>query len=185
MAVDVTLQANGSAVVELGGTKVLASVHGPRGASNLNFSESAVLSCDVKFAAFAAPTRRDYAQDDDERKLSLTLQSALAPAVRLAKYPKSSIDVSVLVLQSSGSALAAAVTCASLALAAAGIEMFDLVTCCSVAVRPCAPRRSVCVTRAPRRSLAVRDATHRRCSTARSSSSTPTPTTSRRCARAP
>ena len=137
MAVDVTTQANGSAVVELGGTKVLASVHGPRGAANLDFSESAVLSCEVKFATFASPTRRDHMQDDEERKLSLTLQAALAPAVRLAKYPKSSIEISVLVIQAAGSALAAAVTCASLALAAAGIEMFDLVTCCSAAVRFC------------------------------------------------
>jgi exosome complex component MTR3 len=73
-------------------------------------------------------------QDDEDRKLSLALQQALAAAILLDRYPKSVIDVNVLVLQDSGSALAAAVTAASVALAAAGIAMRDIVTCASVAV---------------------------------------------------
>jgi exosome complex component MTR3 len=73
-------------------------------------------------------------QDDEDRKLSLALQQALAAAILLDRYPKSVIDVSILVLQDSGSALAAAVTAAAVALAAAGIAMRDVVTCASVAV---------------------------------------------------
>jgi exosome complex component MTR3 len=41
-------------------------------------------------------------------------------------YPKSQIDVHVMVLEDAGSVLAAALTCAGLALADASIHMFDI-----------------------------------------------------------
>lgn len=50
----VVSQANGSALIEIGSTKVLCSVHGPRSISHKDdFSENAILSCHVKFATFA------------------------------------------------------------------------------------------------------------------------------------
>jgi exosome complex component MTR3 len=133
---NVVRQANGSSLIELGGTKVLCSVHGPRsGSRTVDFSESAVLQCEFKFATFcSASFDKQHMQDDEDRKLSLALQQALSAAVLLDRYPKSVIDVSVLVLQASGSALSAAVTAASVALAAAGIAMRDVVTCATVAV---------------------------------------------------
>jgi exosome complex component MTR3 len=131
----VVSQANGSALLEVGGTKVLCAVHGPRSASRLDFSESAALQCEFKYATFcSASFEKQHMQDDEDRKLSLALQQALAAAILLDRYPKSVIDVSILVLQDSGSALAAAVTAAAVALAAAGIAMRDVVTCASVAV---------------------------------------------------
>lgn len=60
------------------------------------------------------------------------LQESLQPALCLHKYPRSQIEVNVVVLEHSGSVLAHAVTCASLALADAGIEMYDLVLGCSI-----------------------------------------------------
>lgn len=60
------------------------------------------------------------------------LQESLQPAVCLHKYPRSQIEVNTVVLENGGSVLAHAVTCASLALADAGIEMYDLVLGCSV-----------------------------------------------------
>ena len=52
--------------------------------------------------------------------------------MRLEKYPKSVIDLFAIVLDSDGGVLPLAITCGSLALAHAGIEMFDLVAACSV-----------------------------------------------------
>ena len=46
--------------------------------------------------------------------------------------PKSCVDVFVMVLESGGSDLAVAITAASVALADAGIELFDLVPACHV-----------------------------------------------------
>lgn len=64
-----------------------------------------------------------------EKEMSILLEEALAPAVRLHMYPKSIIDVFVHVLQfdASPSTLAAAITAASIAIADAGIEMRDIV----------------------------------------------------------
>jgi len=44
------------------------------------------------------------------------------------------VDIFVTVLQNDGSAVEAGITCASLALADAGIEMYDMVAACAVGV---------------------------------------------------
>lgn len=59
------------------------------------------------------------------------LFGALFPQVH--RLTKSVVDVHVMVLQADGGELAVATSCASMALADAGIELFDLVTACSVA----------------------------------------------------
>jgi exosome complex component MTR3 len=53
---------------------------------------------------------------------------ALESSVILNKFPKSVIDVYLLVLESDGSVLSSAINVASLALADAGIDMYDLVS---------------------------------------------------------
>jgi len=70
-------------------------------------------------------------QDKEERDYSKLMEQALEAAVRLEAFPKSEVDVFVIVLQDAGAALAAAITAASLALADAAVEMYDLVTACS------------------------------------------------------
>ena len=62
------------------------------------------------------------------------MEEALAGSLRLEKYPKSRFDCFVLVLEDDGGALPAAITAASLALADAGVEMYDMVTACSAAL---------------------------------------------------
>ncbi|RKO91485.1 ribosomal protein S5 domain 2-type protein [Blyttiomyces helicus] len=126
-------QANGSAYLETGRLKVTCGVYGPRQTSRSKMSTRGTLNCEFKFAPFSCAKRRSYLKDNQEREYSLTLQQALSPAVRLDLLPKSTVDVYVQVLECDGStsALAAAITCASLALADAGIEMLDIVAACS------------------------------------------------------
>ncbi|KAM8946016.1 exosome complex component MTR3 [Pelodytes ibericus] len=110
-------QAEGSAYVETaGGTKVLCAVTGPRGA----IGESRLL-CDLRWAPFSKRGPRV-----PPGQAGLFLQESLGPAVRLDRYPRAQLSVSGLVLEDRGSALPAAISCASLALADAGIEMYDL-----------------------------------------------------------
>ena len=59
-------------------------------------------------------------------------RASIAYSVRLEAYPKSLIDLYITVLEDDGSALAAAISCASLALANAEIEMIDLVAGCTL-----------------------------------------------------
>lgn len=74
----------------------------------------------------------------------MIITQALTPAVRLELLPKSAIDIYITVLESDGwgSCLAAAITCASAALAHAGIEMLDLVAGCSASYISTVPESS-------------------------------------------
>lgn len=62
------------------------------------------------------------------------MKNALLPSIR--PIQNTQIDVQVLVLEDDGAlaALAAAITCASIALADSGIELYDLVTGCSAGI---------------------------------------------------
>lgn len=126
--------ASGSAYVELKDTKVMCSVFGPRRALRTTaVSADGQLNCDVRFATFASAQRQRFVQGTLERDCTTLLQNSLEGAVILESFPKASVDVQVLVLEASGGEAPAIITCASAALAHAGIQMRDLVTACSAA----------------------------------------------------
>ncbi|PUU84127.1 3' exoribonuclease family, domain 1-domain-containing protein [Tuber borchii] len=127
--------------------KLTASVYGPRPLpSSTTFSPDARLTAELKFSPFSTPGhRRGYIRDGVERDLSAQLSIALEKSVDVGKYPKSAIDVFVSVLDCEGGlgdagdgndggvevglmgVVAGAISCASAAIADAGIECFDLV----------------------------------------------------------
>jgi exosome complex component MTR3 len=72
-------------------------------------------------------------QSADDKSLTSSLQRVLQSAVLASAFPKSQVDVFATVLESGGSDLAAVISCAALALADAGVQLQDLVACCSVA----------------------------------------------------
>ncbi|XP_019961562.1 exosome complex component MTR3 [Paralichthys olivaceus] len=127
-------QAKGSAYIEAGSTKLLCCVYGPKETERKDETDMKCgrLTTDMRFAPFSCPERGSWIQGSQEKDFSLMLHESLQPAVCLHKYPRSQIEVNVMVLENSGSVLAHAVTCASLALADAGIEMYDLVLGCSI-----------------------------------------------------
>ncbi|XP_061450554.1 exosome complex component MTR3 [Rhineura floridana] len=133
-------QSKGSAYVELdGGTKVLCAVAGPREAGSAGASISGEprgrLVCEFRRAPFSGRGAR-IRPSEREPELALALQEALEPAVRLARYPRAQLEVSALILQDGGSTLAAALCAAGLALADAGIELYDLVVACALCRTP-------------------------------------------------
>ncbi|XP_068579303.1 exosome complex component MTR3 [Cebidichthys violaceus] len=127
-------QAKGSAYIEAGNTKLMCCVYGPRETERKDETDMKCgrLTTDMRFAPFSCPERGSWIQGSQDKDLSLMLHESLQPAVCLHKYPRSQVEVNVMVLENSGSVLAHAVTCASLALADAGIEMYDLVLGCSI-----------------------------------------------------
>ncbi|KAI8387264.1 ribosomal protein S5 domain 2-type protein [Blakeslea trispora] len=126
-------QANGSAYIEVGNTKVTCAVYGPRQLKKAEFSNLCKLYCDFRFSTFSCTKRRGQTRDAEEKEFSQILVEALTPAVRVELLPKSAIDIYVTVLENDGtsSCLAAAIVASSVALADAGIEMLDQVTACS------------------------------------------------------
>jgi exosome complex component MTR3 len=112
----------------LGLTKVICAVYGPREVTRReDFSLQGQLLCVFKFATFSGRYRRQHQPDSEEKELSQIMREALEPAVILDKFPKARMDIFVTVLEDDGSALSAGLSAASLALAHAGVEMFDLV----------------------------------------------------------
>ncbi|EFC50201.1 3'-5' exoribonuclease/RNA-binding protein-like protein [Naegleria gruberi] len=142
MQVGVIKQARGSAYMEYqNGTKVICSVYGPRQISARNeFSDIGAIQCEYRVANFAYQSSNNQStflnnSSNNNRRHhvenSIHLREALEVSIRLDKYPKSVIDVYCFILQDDGSALSAAISCASLALANAGIEMYDMVSACT------------------------------------------------------
>ncbi|XP_054275497.1 exosome complex component MTR3-like [Macrosteles quadrilineatus] len=154
----VVSQAKGSAYIEMKNTKVICSVFDPREIPNKSeFSVNGELYCEFKFATFSCKKRRHFVRDVEEKELSVSLKRALEPAVCRHEFPNFQVDVYVLVLENDGSALAAAITCAGLALADASVPMYDLISASTMGVHgerrlmdPTVEEENVCLTVTPR-----------------------------------
>ncbi|KAK2913756.1 hypothetical protein Q8A67_002155 [Cirrhinus molitorella] len=112
-------QAKGSAYLEAGNTKIICSVYGPKETERKDETDMKTgrLVCDFRLAPFSCLKRGAWIQGSEERDMSQTLLESLQPGVCLHRYPRSQIEVNVMVLENDGSILAHAVTCASMALA--------------------------------------------------------------------
>lgn len=128
ISVGVLKNANGSALVEYGNTKVLAAVYGPRGAvpRSISMADRAALRVRYHMAPFSTEERKSPAPTRREIELSKVIREALEALVFTSLFPRTSIDVFIEVLQADGGTRTAGLTAASLALADAGIPMKDL-----------------------------------------------------------
>ena len=125
--------ATGSALVELGSTRVLCAILGPYPAMGSDGGvearmERGQLTCDVTFA----PGVESTLPNEAGRELAVLLRAALAPAIRLGELPKCAVQVHCLVLEADGSEFGAAVCGSTLALADAGVPLTGLVAGCGV-----------------------------------------------------
>lgn len=91
------------------------------------------LFCEFKFSPFATK-RRSVKNEVIEKSLALSLKRALLPAICRYAFTNFQVDIYINVIEDDGSVLAAAITAAGLAIADAGIPMYDIVTATSVAV---------------------------------------------------
>jgi exosome complex component RRP41 len=126
-------RADGSAYLELGGNKVLAAVYGPRElfVRRLRRPDMAVIRCRYNMAPFSVDDRKRPGPDRRSVEISKIAADALRPAVFLEKFPRSTIDVFIEILEAEGGTRCAGITAASVALADAGIPMRDLVVSCA------------------------------------------------------
>lgn len=143
----------GSSLVELGHTKVLGqltiSTDGNHSlvetgvllvrvnqVANLalpSSSSSTVSSLDVAHNNNSNSRKSNSAQGSSV-DLEARIHTALLPTLHLADYPKTVLQLDITVLQNDGSLLSACMLAATLALADARVELYDLVTCCEVVV---------------------------------------------------
>ncbi len=134
MQVGILKNANGSAYVEFGKTRVIAAVYGPREAQpkHLAIPYRAILRCRYHMAPFSTDNRKPPAPTRREIELSKVIREALEPVVMTEMFPRASIDVFIEVISADGGTRTTSLTAASLALADAGIPMKDLVAAVAV-----------------------------------------------------
>ncbi|XP_057854224.1 exosome complex component RRP41 homolog isoform X2 [Cryptomeria japonica] len=123
--VGVVDKADGSAIFEMGNTKVIAVVYGPREVQNKSqqLHDQALVRCEYSMANFSTGDRvRRPKGDRRSTEISLVIRQTMAAAILTRLMPRSQIDIFVQVLQADG---------ATLALADAGIPMCDLITSCA------------------------------------------------------
>ena len=134
LEVGVLGNADGSAYIEQGRTKILAAVYGPRELhpKHLSLPDRSLLRCRYHMAPFSVETRKDPRPSRREIELSKVSREALEPALFLERFPRTGIDVFIEVLQADGGTRCAGISAASVALADAGLPMKDLVAACSV-----------------------------------------------------
>lgn len=134
MEVGVLEKTDGSAYVELGGTRIYAGVIGPREAhpKHLELPDRAVINCRYHMASFSVDERKPLGMTRREIELSKVLREALETVVFLEEFPRMMIDIFVEVIQADGGTRTAGITAASLALADAGVPMADLIAAVAV-----------------------------------------------------
>jgi exosome complex component RRP41 len=127
----------GSALVEMGLTIALATVRGPMACPRRSeeLPDRAVVDVSVKAAPFAPAggDRRVTNANTDRRlvEISHLLKRALEATILLQLYPKSKIQVQVVILADDGGRLCAVINAASVALVDAGIPVKDILCACS------------------------------------------------------
>ncbi|MEM0188318.1 MAG: exosome complex exonuclease Rrp41 [Saccharolobus sp.] len=121
--------ADGSAVFEMGNTKVIAAVYGPKEMHprHLSLPDRAVLRVRYHMAPFSTDERKNPAPSRREIELSKVIREALESAILVELFPRTVIDIFTEVLQADAGSRLVSLMAASLALADAGIPMRDLI----------------------------------------------------------
>ncbi|QHO56860.1 exosome complex component RRP41 isoform [Arachis hypogaea] len=127
-------RADGSAIFEMGNTKVVAAVYGPREVQNRSqqMSDQALIRCEYSMANFSTGDRKRKPKGDRRStEISMVIRQTMEACIMTHLMPRSQIDIYVQVLQADGGTRSACINAATLALSDAGIPMCDLVTSCS------------------------------------------------------
>ncbi|MFB6145917.1 MAG: exosome complex exonuclease Rrp41 [Candidatus Nanohaloarchaea archaeon] len=136
MEVGVLDEADGSAMVETGNTRVIASVFGPQELhpKHLQESDRAVIKMRYNMAPFSVDDRMRPGPNRRAKEIGLVARRALEPAIELENFPKAGIDISMEVVESDGGTRVTGINAAALALADAGIPMKGLVSATAAGV---------------------------------------------------
>jgi exosome complex component RRP41 len=134
LEVGVLEKTDGSAYIEVGGTKIYAGVIGPREVhpKHLELPDRGIINCRYHMASFSVDERKPLGMTRREIELSKVIREALETVVFLEEFPRMMVDIFVEVIQADGGTRTAGITAASLALADAGIPMADLIAATAV-----------------------------------------------------
>ncbi|MGC9105757.1 MAG: exosome complex exonuclease Rrp41 [Thermoprotei archaeon] len=121
--------ADGSAIFEMGNTKVIAAVYGPKEMHprHMALPDRTVLRVRYHMTPFSTDERKNPAPSRREIELSKVIRESLESAILTELFPRATIDVFMEVLQADAGTRLVSLMAASMALADAGIPMRDLI----------------------------------------------------------
>jgi len=127
--IGVIKNADGSAEIRMGKNIIVAAVYGPRELhpKHRALADRALIQCFYRMSTFSVSDRKSPAPSRREKEISMVIRNSLASVVLTEKYPRTTIDVYLQVLQADGGTRTAGLTAASVALADAGIPMKGLI----------------------------------------------------------
>lgn len=129
---DAVKNASGSCYYEHGTCKIVCAVYGPKQQFDAG---RGFIRCDLKYAPYSCKKeRRSYRKDDEEKQLSVLLESTIESVVLLDRIHGSFVDVFITVLEANANVVADCLNAATVALSLAQVEMRDLLVACSVGV---------------------------------------------------
>ncbi|CAD7006138.1 exosome complex component MTR3 [Ceratitis capitata] len=122
----------GSAYMEYGKTKVMASIEPPRelGKQTKKIGTLGIVTCTLKYAPFAVKDPACIPRK--ETSMALALKKALEPVICRHEFPYFQLEIKVIILDDDGCALSTAINCCGAALVDAGIATYDLITASTV-----------------------------------------------------
>jgi exosome complex component RRP41 len=134
MEIGVLKNADGSSLVQVGNTKILAAVYGPREMHprHLALPNRAVLRVRYHMTPFSTDERKNPAPSRREIELSKVIREALESTILVEEFPRSSIDIFMEVIQADAGTRLASLMAASLAVVDAGIPVKDLIAAVAV-----------------------------------------------------
>ncbi len=127
--VGVLNRADGSCYLEWGENKVIVGVYGPREVHPRHMQNPmrGIVQARYNMVSFSVTERKRPGPDRRSSEISKLLSEALECVVLTDRFPRTTVDVYIEVVQASAGTRCAGLTAASVALADAGIPMRDMV----------------------------------------------------------
>ncbi len=127
--IGVLKNADGSAEIRMGKNIIIAAVYGPRELhpKHRALPDRALIQCFYRMSTFSVNDRKSPAPSRREKEISMIIADSLSSVVLTEKYPRTTIDVYLQILQADGGTRCASLTAASVALADAGVPMRGIV----------------------------------------------------------
>ncbi len=122
-------RADGSAYLEWGNNKVIVGVYGPREVHPRHMQNPlrGLVQARYNMASFSVNERKRPGPDRRSTEISKLISEALERVVLTDRFPRTTVNVYIEVVEASAGTRCAGLTAASVALADAGIPMRDLV----------------------------------------------------------
>ena len=127
-------QPDGSALLEMGNTKVIAAVYGPRDVTlrSKELHDRALVTVEVTTVPFSSGEHKKRSRGDRQiGELTTMLRETVEALLFTHNFPKSQVDIIVEVRQSDGGLKAACLNAITLALIDAGLPMRDFMVACT------------------------------------------------------